>query len=171
MISVNDEYGNAELCAKRLEHVLEILGLVGSGDWKETRERELVVMSPYARSFERLYSSDLLPEDLKFLLKSGELVEMPEQFEGDLKETVTVANRKYVRLCDIDVLTKVRHLMLTTWDKIPFHTVLKMRGIDEKTALAASLEALDAELSKGPKAELEMIRTLELDIIASRFKK
>jgi hypothetical protein len=166
-ISLNDKYGYYELGIKRLQIFLELLGLRKLGNWKIRAERSHVTQT-FVTSWECDYESPFPPEDLKLILKAAELAEIPAELKGKIHEDFTYCNIGYVKLCDIDVWTKVGFSIFSSWDKVYSRILAKKLKVKETAIVELGFQKLKDMLKTAPQDKLEQIRKIECKILTSR---
>jgi hypothetical protein len=168
-VSVNDEYGFAEQCAKRLELIFAPLDLKPIGDWRASSDAgKGVIMLYYAETFEREYASPIAPEDLKLLLKGTEYAVLPTELQRKIQEDLQLDGVKYVKLCDADVWFRVGKLLMATWDKVTSRSLAKKLGIRDQDLRKMAIEKLKDLLNRAPPKRLEEIRNMELAVLRAR---
>jgi len=171
-VSLNDEYGFAELCARRLDLILEPLGLKPATNWRRSADGgKGVVMQYYAESLEREYASPIPPEVLKLILKGTEYAVLPAEFETKIQQDLEIDGLKYVKLCDADVWFPVGRFITATWDKVTSMTLGKKRGsLGEKELMAAAMKKLREVEALAPPEKVEEIRKMEMAILRARVR-
>jgi hypothetical protein len=168
-VSINDQYGLYDLNSKRLEIILDILGLKAQSKWKQSAERESPLMVFYAKTLEREFLSPLTPVELKLHLKSAELAEITHAHPS-LAADEKVGDKNYARLCDADVWVKVKSFVFTSWDKIAFTAVAKQFGMEKREVMNLGFVKLNEHLSKATPETRERLRDVELSILNRRHE-
>ena len=168
-VSVNDEYGFAEQCAKRLELIFASLDLKPIDDWKASSDAgKGIIMLYYAETFEREYTSAIPPEDLKLLLKGTEYAVLPTELETNTQKDLEMDGVKYVKLCDADVWSRVGKLLMTAWDKVSSRSLARKLGVTEEDLQKMAIERFKQVLNRAPPERLEEIRNMELGVLRAR---
>ncbi len=166
-ISLNDKYGYYDAGVKRLQTVLDILGLQRVSEWKKGAERSHVSQK-FVEAWECDYESPYRPEDLKIILKATELAAIPEELKGKLPEDFVLDNVSYTKVCDVDVWTRVGFSILSTWDKIYSRSLLRKLAVDEVALYKLAIEKWKDILDKASSDKVENIRKADYAILAAR---
>jgi len=167
-ITINDEYGYYDHLTKRYEIILDLLGLVPLDEWREGREHEQVTMVYYAKTRERSYSSPHSPQQLKLMVKSTELVEVPAELAGKLRDETIIDGVKYVRVCDADVWVTTKKFIFSTWDKVTSTETAQLYNLDAKSITKLSLEKMKPVLANAKPDRLKELRDIEHSILSDR---
>lgn len=167
-ISLNDKYGYYELGVRRLEILLELLGLRRLGNWKIRAERSYATQT-FVTAWECDYESPYNPEDLKLILKAMEFAEIPVKLKGKISEDLVLNNISYVKICDVDVWIKVGFSILSTWDKVYSRLLAKKLGVKEADLYELGIKKLKAILKVAPKDKVGQIKKIEYEILSARL--
>jgi len=166
-ISINDRYGYYDAGVRRLQAILEVLGLRQLTEWKRGAERSHVSQK-FVEAWECDYESSYRPEDLKVILKAAELAAIPKDLKGKLPEDMIIGNVSYTKLCDVDVWTKAGFSILSTWDKVYSRILARKLRIDEGDLWEMGIQKWKAVSKAAPRDKVEQIVRINYEILSAR---
>jgi transcriptional regulator with XRE-family HTH domain len=166
-ISLNDKYGYYELGVRRLQTLLELIGLRRLGNWKISAERSHVTQT-FVTAWECDYESPYTPEDLKLILKAMEFAEIPVELKGKISEDFVINNVSYTKICDADVWIRVGFSIFSTWDKVYSRLLAKKLRVKEEDLYELGIQKLKAIIKVTPQDKVEQIKKIEHKILAAR---
>jgi transcriptional regulator with XRE-family HTH domain len=166
-ISINDKYGYYDAGVRRIQAILEVLGLRQLTEWKRGAERSHVSQK-FVEAWECDYESPYRPEDLKVILKAAELAAIPKDLKGKLPEDMIIGNVSYTKLCDVDVWTKAGFSILSTWDKVYSRILARKMRVAESVLWELGIQEWKTLLEAASQDKVEDIRRLEHSILTAR---